>query len=200
MHDNNPYFFFFFWKWIQREKKHSWSKFIKRKQILSSHIKLLAMPACGATHMRFLLFLVTHVHVLGIQVIISTLEKVFQRDLLCLLFFFFSFNGYKSIPGLETQKLTTGFWSLLPEVLKSCIALVLHLFQKYLNHSKRWAYFLIISEYWNVYILALIRSACFPVNTGLSLVLHNLQTFFWKADIFFITFMKVSFVPEPRHL
>lgn len=42
------------------------------------------MPACGATHMRFLLFLVKHVHVLGIQVIAFTLERVFQRDLLCL--------------------------------------------------------------------------------------------------------------------
>lgn len=37
--------------------------------------------------MHVLLFLVKHVHVLGIQVITFALEIVFQRDFLCLVYF-----------------------------------------------------------------------------------------------------------------
>jgi len=88
------------------------------------------------------------VHVLGIQVITSALEKVFQRDLLCLLcftwvvgccFFFFYFycNDYKSIPGFETLGLTAGLWPLLSEVPKAAVAQGEHLLQKYLNRRKR---------------------------------------------------------------
>lgn len=45
------------------------------------------MHACGAIHTHILLFLVKHVYVLGIQVITFALEKVCQRDLLCLPYF-----------------------------------------------------------------------------------------------------------------
>lgn len=38
-----------------------------------------------------------------------------------------------------------------------------------------------IPEYWNPYILALIRSSGFPMNTGLSQILHSFKHFFEKV-------------------
>lgn len=81
--------------------------------------------------MNILLFLVEHVHVLGTQLITFAFEKVFQRNLLCLLyftllvglmgFFHFYFNDYKSIPCFEAKNITARFWPLLSEVPRASI-------------------------------------------------------------------------------
>lgn len=42
---------------------------------------------CLPVELYILLFLVEHVHVLGTQFIIFSFEKLFPRDLLCLLYF-----------------------------------------------------------------------------------------------------------------
>lgn len=79
MYSNNPYFFF--WKWIQKEKKCGWKE---NKPWANSHTKLFAMLACRAIHSFVSCW---NVHVLGTQFIIFSFEKLFPRDLLCLLYF-----------------------------------------------------------------------------------------------------------------
>lgn len=67
--------------------------------------------------------------------------------------------------------------------------------QNSLDQRKHWAYFLITSGCWNLYILALIRSGGFPIKTGLS---QNLKIFrISKAEITLFIFMKAVFFPEP---
>lgn len=86
--------------------------------------------------------------------------------------FFFFFNDYKSTPGFESPDLysrilATSLWSA-----KSfyCSGRETWTAEKKMN-------FLITSECWNLYILALIRSAGFPINTSLSQILHNFKLF-----------------------
>lgn len=104
----------------------------------------------------------------------------------------FFFNDYKSTPGFESQNLysrilATSLWSA-----KSF----------YCSGRETWTTekktnFLITSEFRDLYMLALIRSAGFPISTSLSQILHNFKLFLKKHSI---TFTEVGFVPEPQHL
>lgn len=110
--------------------------------------------------------------------------------------FYFYFNDYQSTSGFETQKYSVGFWSFLLELLKSCVAQGKSFCSRNTwTVEKRWAYILTISEYWNVYIIALMRSARLPTNTMLSLVLHKIWSIFLTTVHFLYYFCEGWFCP-----